>query len=117
MKINISGHQLEVTQAIHSHAKDKLNKIGAHFQEIHNIDISISIDKNKSVAELNTLFSGQSFTITEKHKDMYQAITRASKRLNTALKHKKSMLQSSRNNKLEEMEVLQHHEHLQNLAL
>jgi len=117
MIIKISGRQLDVTPAIQSHAEAKLAKISKYVQDINSIEAIVSFDNNKSVVELKTRFAGQSFTITEKQKDMYHAITRGAKRLSEALKSRKDVLKSNRGIGDDEFEVLRHHEHLQEMKL
>jgi putative sigma-54 modulation protein len=117
MIIKISGRQLNVTPAIQLHAEAKLSKISKYVPDINSIEAIVYFDNNNSVVELNARFAGQSFKVTEKQKDMYQAITRGAKRLSEALKSKKSVLQSNRGIDGAEFEVLRHHEHLQEMKL
>lgn len=117
MKINISSRRLEVTPALQSHVQSKLLSIQKYVPGIECVDVTISFENNIAKVELLSSFAGQSFTINEQQKDMYAAITRAAKRLRESLKERKKALQGARKGKVEEQEVLRHHEHVQEMHL
>ena len=41
MNIKILGHHVEITPAMRSHLEDKLKKIGAHFDQVQNMTITL----------------------------------------------------------------------------
>ena len=48
MKINITGHHLDVTDGLKDHIGKKLKKIEGHSQEITEIKIILSVDNART---------------------------------------------------------------------
>ena len=58
MKINLSGHHVEVKSSIQEHLEEKFLKLGTHFPSLIAIDVIISKEKNKFQVELITNYEG-----------------------------------------------------------
>ena len=118
MKINISGHHLNVKESVKEHTTEKLSKIGEHFPELISINVILTIDNQKhAVAELDTVYHGQKVNVKDTKENMTQAISKAADKLNRILKDKKGIEQAHRADKVKQVEQDHTHEHLQNLAL
>jgi putative sigma-54 modulation protein len=46
MQLSISGHHLDITEAIKQHAEEKLSKIKHHFDHLININMILEVEKD-----------------------------------------------------------------------
>ena len=74
MQVNISGHHVEVTEAMREYVRKKLNRITMHYDNINNIQITLSIEKMVQRAEVNLHFNSADIVASAEHTDMYAAI-------------------------------------------
>jgi len=74
MKINIIGHQLEVTDGLKDHFAKKLKKIKGHSQDILEIKIILSIDNITHNAEGNIYLPKTDLHAKCSSNDMYKSI-------------------------------------------
>ncbi len=51
MQINVSGHQVAVTPALHDYAVGKLERIVRHFDHLHDVTVTLSVEKLLQKAE------------------------------------------------------------------
>ena len=58
MQLNISGHHLDITEAIKQHALAKLSKIKHHFDHLININMILEVEKDMQIAEATVHVSG-----------------------------------------------------------
>jgi len=47
MQLTISGHHIEVTEAIRSYVTDKLAKVLNHFDEVVTVKVTLDVEKHK----------------------------------------------------------------------
>ncbi len=99
MKINLSGHHVEVTDAIKEHIEEKFSKIASHFPTLIALDIIISKEHHKHQVELTTNYEGGRISATGNNDIMYPAIASAAKKLDAALKHRKGQLKANLHSK------------------
>ena len=45
MQVNISGHHVEVTEALHDYVIKKLERLDAHFDSITNVQVTLSVEE------------------------------------------------------------------------
>ena len=57
MQINVSGHHVEVSPALHDYVTSKMNRIERHFEQITSIDVILSVEKQRQKAEATIRFS------------------------------------------------------------
>ena len=118
MKINISGHHLNIKDSIKQHTLEKLNKISEHFPDIISVNVILSIDNKKiPTVEMDTVFHSKPVTIKETKDDMFQAITSSVQKLHRVLTNKKGIEQTNRVDNVEQTAPDHTHEHLQSLTL
>lgn len=92
MKLNVSGHHLAITPAIHDYLQDKLAKVSRHFEHVMDIDIILSVDKLDQKAEAKVHLSGKDLFCESIDADMYAAIDGLADKLDRAvLKHKEKL--------------------------
>lgn len=95
MKINLSGHHVEVTDSIKEHVEEKFSKIANHFPTLISLDIIIAKEHNKHHVELTTNYEGSRISTKGSDAVMYPAIASAAKKLDSALKHRKGQLKAN----------------------
>jgi len=95
MKINHSGHHVEVTDSIKEHLEEKFSKIASHFPTIIALDVILDKDHGKYQVELITNYEGGRISVSAKDDVMYPAIANAAKKLDAALKHRKGQLKAN----------------------
>ncbi|MCL6268895.1 ribosome-associated translation inhibitor RaiA [Sansalvadorimonas sp. 2012CJ34-2] len=74
MQVNISGHQFEVTEALHEYVNRKLNKLASHFDGITNVQVTLSVEKQRQMAEATLHVRNADIAASSEHEDMYAAI-------------------------------------------
>ena len=95
MKINLSGHHVEITDSIKQHIEEKFSKIASHFPTLIALDVIISKEHHKFQVELSTKYEGGRISATGGDEVMYPAIANAAKKLDAALKHRKGQLKAN----------------------
>lgn len=99
MKINLSGHHVEVTDSIKEHIEEKFSKIANHFPTLISLDVIISKEHHKHQVELITNYEGSRISAKAADAVMYPAIASAAKKLDAALKHRKGQLKANLHSK------------------
>ena len=74
MNLHLSGHHLEITEAMRNHITSKIDRINRHFDHVIDVNIILSIDKLEQKAEANVHLSGKDIFVESRHEDMYAAI-------------------------------------------
>lgn len=89
MRINVSGHHVEITDALREYTTSKLGKLGRHFDNITNCDITLTVEKSQHKAEGNVHVSGADLFANDEGENMYAAIDGLTDKLDRQLiKHK-----------------------------
>ena len=89
MQINISGHHLDITEALRDYVDDKFSKLERHFDQITSIQVILSPEPNTHKAESTIYISGGEVFATAEAGDMYAAIDALTSKLDRQiLKHK-----------------------------
>jgi ribosomal subunit interface protein len=95
MKINLSGHHVEVSDSIKEHIEEKFSKIANHFPTLIALDVIISKEHHEYQVELITNYEGGRISAKGSDAVMYPAIASAAKKLDAALKHRKGQLKAN----------------------
>jgi putative sigma-54 modulation protein len=74
MNLNVSGHHLEVTPAIQSYVRSKLERIARHFDQVIDAHVILSVDKLRQKAEVTLHVSGKDLHCESEEDDLYAAI-------------------------------------------
>ncbi len=99
MKIKISGHHVEITEGIKQSIENKFAKISKHYPNLMEIDSRITVEPNQQKLEVTTLYEGAKVTVNASDKHLYKAIAKVSKKLQSALAHRKGQLSAKFHNK------------------
>lgn len=58
MKINLSGHHVDVTDSVKEHVNEKFSKIATHFPSLIALDIIIAKEHGEFQVEIRTNYEG-----------------------------------------------------------
>ena len=96
MQISITGHHVDITQALRDYVESKVGRLERHFDNMTNVHVILSIQKERQKAEATIHVSrGNLFADTE-HEDMYAAIDGLVDKLDRQLKKYKEKLVQNR---------------------
>jgi len=85
MQVNVSGHHLEVTDALKSYVDTKLDKLERHFERITNVNVILSVEKQRQKAEATIRISGGEVYADSAAEDLYAAIDSLADKLDRQL--------------------------------
>ncbi len=89
MQLSISGHHVDVTDALKSYVEDKLQKLERHYDHITTAHVILTVDKLRQKAEATIHISGAELFADADCDDMYAAIDKLTDKLDRqVLKHK-----------------------------
>lgn len=96
MKCTISGHHIEVTEALKNYVTGKLDKISSHFDDVADIKVTLSVEKHKEKdgqrAECTLHTKGADLFAESSNADLYVAIDEMVAKLDRqALRHKEKV--------------------------
>ena len=92
MQINITGHQLDLTDSLKAHVHEKLSKLERHFDHINSIDVVLNVNKIRQHAEATIDAKGISIHANAETENMYSSIDILAQKLDSqVLKHKEKM--------------------------
>jgi putative sigma-54 modulation protein len=93
MQISISGHQLDVTEALKSYVTEKVDRIERHAEHITKVEITLTVEKSRQKAEGNVHVAGADVHASAEHDDMYAAIDAMADKLDRQLvKHREKTI-------------------------
>ena len=58
MQINVSGHHVDVTDALRSYVEAKLDRLERHSDRINHMDVILSVEKQRQKAESTVRMAG-----------------------------------------------------------
>jgi putative sigma-54 modulation protein len=104
MQINISGHHIDVTDAISDAVKTKCKKLGKHYPDIQDIKVILTVEKHEQIAEGVVHYFGQDLVAKGKAEDLYQSIADMTTKLESLLQKRKEIVKSHSSTKPELIE-------------
>jgi len=92
MQINITGHQLELTDSLKLYVHEKLGKLERHFDHINTIEVVLNVEKIRQFAEATINAKGVSIHANAESENMYSSIDMLCQKLDTqVIKHKEKL--------------------------
>jgi putative sigma-54 modulation protein len=89
MQINLTGHHVDITEALKGYVDNKFERLGRHFDHVLDIHVVLSVEKLRQKAEATMHVNGAKVFADSVHEDMYAAIDGLIDKLDRqALKHK-----------------------------
>jgi len=98
MNITTTARHFKASPELINHIRRRMEKLKRYFDNILNIDVIMSIEKIRNIAEVNLHVQGHLFTSTEESEDMYQSIDMCAKDLERQIKKHKGKLQANHQN-------------------
>lgn len=74
MNINISGHHMDMTEALRDYVITKMNRVERHFDHVIDADVVLKVEKERRRAEATLKVSGATLHAQAEETDMYAAI-------------------------------------------
>lgn len=74
MHINLTGHHLDVTEALRGYVNNKFERLERHFDEVIDVHVILSVEKLRRKAEATLQINGAKVFADSVHEDMYAAI-------------------------------------------
>jgi len=92
MQLNLSGHHVEVTDALRQYVNEKLEKVERHFDHITDAQCILSVEKLEHKAEATIHVSGATLFAESVDENMYAAIDSMTDKLDRQVrKHKEKV--------------------------
>ncbi len=89
MQVNISGQHLDITHNIREYVTSKLDRLERHYDQITNVQVTLSVEKQRQQAEAKLHVTGGEVFANAEHDDLYAAIDALADKLDRQLiKHK-----------------------------
>lgn len=89
MQLSITGHHIEVTEALKNYVTEKFAKLDRHFDQVINVHVILEVEKLAQKAEATVQVNGAKLFAEETHEDLYAAIDGLIDKLDRqVLKHK-----------------------------
>ncbi len=92
MQLNITGHHMDITEALHDYVTEKMKKLERHFDHVTNVHVVLSVEKLQQKAEATFHISGAEIFAESTEEDMYAAIDGLTHKLDRQIiKHKEKI--------------------------
>jgi putative sigma-54 modulation protein len=92
MQIKLTGHNIEVTQALRNYIEDKFERLERHFGQMTGIHVVLSVEKLRQKAEATLHVAGSDLFADATQEDMYAAIDALLDKLDRQiLRHKEKL--------------------------
>jgi putative sigma-54 modulation protein len=93
MNLNISGHHVEITEAMQNYVMEKMTRLERHAESITSTQITLTVEKGRHTAEATIHVSGHDLHATAEQDTMYAAIDLMADKLDRqVLKHKEKQV-------------------------
>lgn len=100
MQINITGHHVDLTDALRDYVNTKMDRLERHSDQISNVQTILSVEKQRQKAESAINVRGGQLFADAEHDDMYAAIDLMIDKLDRQLlKHKEKAVDRAHGNR------------------
>jgi putative sigma-54 modulation protein len=96
MQINLTGHHVDITDALRQYVQTKIERLERHFDSVTNVHVVLSVEKLQQKAEATMHMSGADVFADSVHEDMYAAIDGLIDKLDRQIKKHKEKLKEHR---------------------
>lgn len=92
MQLSITGHHIDVTEALKSYTQEKLQKLERHFDHVLDVHVILSTEKLTQKAEATVQVTGANLFAEDVQEDLYAAIDGLVDKLDRQIiKHKEKL--------------------------
>ncbi|MBA3563881.1 MAG: ribosome-associated translation inhibitor RaiA [Gammaproteobacteria bacterium] len=92
MQLDLTGHHVEITDALRQYVDSKLSRLERHFDNVTDIHCILTVEKLRHKAEATVQVSGGKLYADAVEEDMYAAIDALSDKLDRQVKKYKEKL-------------------------
>ncbi len=92
MRVNLSGHHVDVTPALRSYAERKLARVLRHFDRVIGVQCVLTVDKLRHRADSRVSVRGPDIHASAEAEDMYAAIDALADKLDRRVRKHKERL-------------------------
>ncbi|MGM0593127.1 MAG: ribosome hibernation-promoting factor, HPF/YfiA family [Pseudomonadota bacterium] len=98
MQLNLTGHHVDITDALRDYVNSKLERLERHFDNVTNVHVILSVEKVRQKAEATINMKGNNIFADCEDENMYAAIDGLIDKLDRQVrKHKEKMTDHHRN--------------------
>lgn len=98
MQVNLTGHHVDITEAMRAYVDEKIARLERHFDHVTNVHVILSVEKLNKKAEATVHVAGADVFADATHEDMYAAIDALVDKLDRQVIRHKEKLKSHRGN-------------------
>jgi putative sigma-54 modulation protein len=99
MKLTTTARHFEASSQLLEHTEKRLIKLKRFFDHILHVDVIMSVENFRNIAEINIHVNGHDFTAKEESKDMKISVDKAAKSLERQMKKFKGKIISNHHHK------------------
>lgn len=99
MNLNISGQNIDMTEALRSHVGSKMDRIERHFDHLIDAEVVLRVEKLRHTAEVTMNMRGNKLHAEATEADMYTAINTMVDKLDRQTRRHMDKGQRQRNRK------------------
>ena len=92
MRVNLSGHHVDVTPALRTYVGKKLGRALRHCDRVIDVQCTLTVEKLRHQAESTVWLAGTSIHAATVHEDMYAAIDLLADKLDRLLMKQKERM-------------------------
>lgn len=85
MHVNVSGHHVDVTDALRSYVESKFDRLERHSDRINHTDVILRVEKQRQKAESTVRLAGGELFADAESDDLYAAIDKLADKLDRQL--------------------------------
>ncbi|MBI5091822.1 MAG: ribosome-associated translation inhibitor RaiA [Candidatus Hydrogenedentes bacterium] len=74
MRVTMTGRHMEMTDALKAYVENRIKKIREHFEDVIDVDVVLSVEKHRHIAEINLHANGIRIHGKESSADMYASV-------------------------------------------
>lgn len=98
MQVNLTGHHVDITDALRAYVDEKIARLERHFDHVTNVHVILSVEKLQKKAEATVHVAGADVFADAVHEDMYAAIDALIDKLDRQVIRHKEKIKSHRGN-------------------
>jgi len=92
MQIDVTGHHVDITEAMRSYVGEKFLKLERHFDHVTDVHVVLSVEKLRHTAEATIHITGGKLFADSTDENMYAAIDSLTDKLDRQIKKHKEKL-------------------------
>ena len=98
MQVNLTGHHVDITDALRAYVDEKIARLERHFDHVTNVHVILSVEKLNKKAEATVHIAGADVFADAVHEDMYAAIDSLVDKLDRQVLRHKEKVKNHRGN-------------------